>query len=139
MFAVLCSQRSDFDLRSYRLFRSNFAVVAMVRQLLLLTTAVVAILGQTDVSTCGDSFSTDGKCKNDSTALLQVASVPKTFPFKVVRLEETRAKTSNDDSGGPFRRAGPKHQQLTDDIKRVYFPFFLGSGSHVILDVSCGN
>jgi hypothetical protein len=44
-----------------------------------------------------------------------------------VRLQETGAKTSNDDSGSPFGFAGPKHQQLIDYFKYVYFPFFLGS------------
>eukprot|EP00435_Cladocopium_sp_Y103_P063907 s975_g25.t1 len=112
MFAALCSQRSDFDLLSYRLFRVKFAVVAMVRQLLLLTTAVVAILGQTDVSTCVALFSTDGLCQNDSTALLQVAFEP-ALPFAHrVGPEETRAKTSNDDSGGLFGPVGSKHPSV---------------------------
>eukprot|EP00435_Cladocopium_sp_Y103_P075877 s462_g68.t1 len=48
----------------------------MARQLVFLATAVVATLGQTDVSTCVALFSTDGdcKCQNDSAALFQVAS-----------------------------------------------------------------
>eukprot|EP00435_Cladocopium_sp_Y103_P024691 s4108_g6.t1 len=109
---VLCSKRSDFDLLSCHLFRVNFAVVAMVQQLLLLSTAVVAILGQTDVPTCGALFSIE--CQNDSAALLQVALVPDTFPLKqMVKPEETRAKTSTGDSGGPLRLAGPKHQHAT--------------------------
>eukprot|EP00435_Cladocopium_sp_Y103_P073532 s19_g44.t1 len=79
-------------------------------QLMLLTTVVVAILGHTDGSTCGAS--TDGKCQNDSAALLQVAFGPESFPFAhKVGPEETRAKTPNDDSGGPFGPAGPKHQK----------------------------
>eukprot|EP00435_Cladocopium_sp_Y103_P020737 s2934_g5.t1 len=99
--------------RIAQLFHFNLAVVAMVQQLLLLTTALVAALGQTDVSTCGALFSTECAFQNDSAALLQVAFGPEAFPFKKkVSPEETRAKTSNDDSGGPFGPVWFKHQLL---------------------------
>ena len=55
----------------------------MARQLVFLRMiAVVATFGQTDVSKCGDPFNTDGKCLNDSTALLQVASMPEGSPLE---------------------------------------------------------
>eukprot|EP00435_Cladocopium_sp_Y103_P052741 s2077_g16.t1 len=93
IFAAFCSQRSVFDSLSYQSFRFKFAVVAMVRQLVFLTTAVLAILGQPDVSTCGTLFSTDSKCQNDSAALLQVGA-------------------SNGDSDEPVGPAGPKQQLI---------------------------
>eukprot|EP00435_Cladocopium_sp_Y103_P016413 s4560_g4.t1 len=78
----------------------------MVRQLLLLTAAVAASLDQADVSTCGALFSIDGKCQNDSAALLQVAFAPETYPFgKAVR-------ASNDDSDGPVGPAGSKQDLI---------------------------
>ena len=90
----------------------------MVLRLVLLTTAVVAILGQTDVSTCGPLFSADGECQNDSAALLQAASVP--FPFQAsVKTGKTRAKTSKNDSNGLFGPVGPKHQQPIAYLKHV--------------------
>ena len=78
----------------------------MVQRLLLLTTAVVATLGHTEVSTCGASFSTDSTCQNDTTALLQVAAESETLQKMVMK--------SSDDSLGPVGSNGPKYQQLID-------------------------
>ena len=91
----------------------------MARQLVFLRMiALVATFGQTDVSKCGDPFNTDGKCLNDSTALLQVASMPEGSPSEEkVKPWETFAKASND-SSGPFCPGGPKPGQLIYDVKQ---------------------